>query len=113
MQRFAHDLGAISLGTPEWGCACCDGIAAWLPRLELIFLDFGLLGSLYVGYRIAATNTQDAICAVKCFIPWAAMVVALFATGVWIVHQPMQMRGVITMEPIASTAESSIPAANH
>ncbi len=100
-QRFAQDWGAMSLGTPEWACACCEGAAAWIPRVELLFLDFGLLGSLYVAYRIATWNTQNAAQVVKSFIPWAMLVVMLFAAGVWIVYQPMQMRGTIPLESIA------------
>src|SRR5258707_11886576 len=31
--------------------------------------------------------------ALKVFAPWALLIVLLFAAGVWIVLQPMQMRG--------------------
>ena len=31
--------------------------------------------------------------ALKAFLPWAMLIMFLFAMGVWIVLQPMQMRG--------------------
>jgi cytochrome c oxidase assembly factor CtaG len=84
-QRFAADLGLMSLGAPAWGCACCRPVTPWLLPLELLFLDLGLLLSLYTGYRLAPT--------LKAMAPWALLLVLLFAAGVWILFQPMEMRG--------------------
>src|SRR5947207_788615 len=84
-QRFVADLGLTWLGDPAWVCACCRPVMPWLLRLELIFLDGGLLLSLYVGYRLAPS--------LKALAPWALLMVLLFAAGVWILFQPMQMRG--------------------
>jgi hypothetical protein len=92
MQRFAGDLG-LALGEPEWRYACCRPVADWLPRLEILFLDVGLLFSLYTGYRIALTQSDRASQTLKIFAPWALLIAFLFAAGVWIVLQPMQMRG--------------------
>jgi hypothetical protein len=94
IQRFASDLG-FALGQPEWHCACCRPVADWLPRLEILFLDLGLLLSLYAGYRIALTQSERTSQALKIFAPWALLVIFLFAVGVWIVLQPMQMRGTL------------------
>ena len=58
----------------------------WLLPLELLFLDVGLLLSLYTAYRLAPT--------LKVLAPWALLLVLLFAVGVWILFQPMEMRGV-------------------
>jgi hypothetical protein len=85
-QRFAADLGLTGLGEPAWVWACCRPVMGWLLRLELLFLDVGLLLSLYAGYRLAPS--------LKALAPWALLMVLLFAAGVWIVFQPMQMRGV-------------------
>jgi cytochrome c oxidase assembly factor CtaG len=92
-QRFAVDHGWTFLGVPEWACACCQPVAAWLPRLEILCLDLGLLLSLYTAYRISVTETGRVPTALKALAPWGLLVVALFAVGVWIVLQPMQMRG--------------------
>jgi hypothetical protein len=92
IQRFAGDIG-LAFGEPEWRCACCRPVADWLPRLEILFLDLGLLLSLYSAYRIALTQVDRPSRALKIFTPWALPIVLLFAAGVWIVLQPMQMRG--------------------
>jgi hypothetical protein len=86
-QRFAADLGLTWLGMPAWACACCRPETAWLLRLEFLFLDVGLLLSLYAGYRLSAS--------LKALVPWALLLVLLFAAGVWILLQPMQMRGTL------------------
>ena len=86
-QRFAADLGLTWLGMPAWGCACCRPGTGWLLRLEFLFLDVGLLLSLYAGYRLASS--------LKALVPWALLLVLLFAAGVWILLQPMQMRGTL------------------
>jgi hypothetical protein len=115
IQRFAGDLG-LALGKPEWRGACCRPVANWLPHLEILFLDLGLLLSLYSGYRIALTQShvgarspadvgarspragarspdRAPTSVLKVFAPWALLIVLLFAAGVWIVLQPMEMRG--------------------
>jgi cytochrome c oxidase assembly factor CtaG len=92
-QRFAADLGWNFLGDPEWARTCCRPAAKWLPRLEILFLDLGLLLSLYTGYRIALAQSPRLSQALKALAPWALLIVLLFAAGVWIVLQPMQMRG--------------------
>jgi hypothetical protein len=123
LQRFAGDLG-LALGKPEWRYACCQPVANWLPHLEILFLDLGLLLSLYSGYRIALTQShvgarssahigarpdhvgarspvvarspdRATTWALKVFAPWVLLMVLLFAAGVWIVLQPMQMRGTL------------------
>jgi hypothetical protein len=96
LQRFAGDLGFAILGEPAWARACCLPVADWLPRLEILSLDVGLLFSLYTGYRIALTQSERTSQALKILAPWAALLVLLFAAGVWIVLQPMQMRGTLS-----------------
>ena len=95
VQRFVGDLGWTVLGKPAWARACCRPVANWLPRLEILFLDMGLLLSLYSGYRIAQQPSGRASEALKVLAPWALLIVVLFAVGVWIVLQPMQMRGTL------------------
>jgi cytochrome c oxidase assembly factor CtaG len=96
-QRFVADLGSTFLGSPEWSCACCLPAASWLLRLEIVFLDLGLLLSLYSGYRIAVSQTPSLTQALRVFAPWAGLIALLFALGIWIVFQPMQMRGTMPM----------------
>jgi hypothetical protein len=94
-QRFVADLGWPALGTPRWVASCCRPVADWLPRLEILFLDLGLLLSLYTGYRLALAGSPRATRALLALAPWALLILLLFAVGVWLVLQPMQMRGTI------------------
>jgi hypothetical protein len=92
-QRFTTDLGWAALGEPHWLAGCCRTVGGALPRLEILSLDLGLLLSLYTGYRLALSDTSHAGRAIKLLMPWAVLMVLLFLAGVWIVLQPMQMRG--------------------
>jgi hypothetical protein len=94
-QRFVGDAGWFSLGNPAWIRACCKPVAEWLPRLEILFLDLGLLLSLYTSYRIAVLQTPRGSQALRLLAPWALLIVLLFGIGIWIVLQPMQMRGTL------------------
>jgi polyferredoxin len=94
-QRFAADTGGVSLGEPQWVAACCRPVGTWLLRLEVLFLDVGLLLSLYTTYRIAKSRSSRLSLVLKALAPWALLILLLFAVGVWIVFQPMQMRGTL------------------
>ena len=94
-QRLAWDLGWTALGEPAWVASCCRPVAEWLTRLEILFLDAGLLLSLYAAYRIALGQCAQSWQVRKVLIPWALLIVLLFVAGVWIVLQPMQMRGTL------------------
>ncbi len=58
-----------------------------LLGLELLFLDAGFLLTLLLLYRLDHRW--------RAFLPWAVIATALFLAGIWIVFQPMQMRGMI------------------
>ena len=92
-QRFVADLGWPVLGQPHWVAACCRPVVDWLPRLEILFLDVGLLLSLYTGYRLALAQSPRLSQALWVLAPWALLLTVLFAAGIWLVFQPMQMRG--------------------
>jgi ferredoxin len=76
------------LGEPHWTWV------GWSMRivqpLQYGFLLLGLLGSLTLIHQFAQ---QD--CAARwyrVFAPWAALCLILFASGVWLLSQPMDMR---------------------
>jgi hypothetical protein len=96
VQRFAADVG-MNFGSPDWSSACCRPVSAWIPRLEIMFLDVGLLLSLYTGFRIAQNDSSGLSHTLMALAPWALVMGLLFAAGVWIVLQPMQMRGAMFM----------------
>jgi hypothetical protein len=90
--RFARDCGLTSLAQPACVAACCRAVSDWTLQLEILFLDLGLLLSLYTGYRIAQSQSGRTL---SVFGPWALLMGLLFAVGIWIVFQPMQMRGTL------------------
>jgi hypothetical protein len=94
-QRFALDLGCQALGPPHWAAACCRPVGDWLLRLEILFLDLGLLLSLYTGYRLALAQSPRLSQALWALAPWALLMTLLFLAGIWLVFQPMQMRGTL------------------
>jgi ferredoxin len=91
-QRFATDHWWKAIGEPEWVAGCCRAVGDWLPKAQVVVLELGLLLTLYVAYRAARELTGEGRL-LRALVPWAALAVALFAFGVWIVLQPMQMRG--------------------
>jgi cytochrome c oxidase assembly factor CtaG/ferredoxin len=62
---------------------------------QTVLLDAGLLLALYLMWRISLTYAARASEAWRLALPWAALAMALYASGVWILLQPMQMRGVL------------------
>jgi len=95
VQRAAADLGGAIFGTPAWAAAAPAAAPDWLTELELLLLDAGLLFSLYVAWRIAAHDLGRTRRAVALAVPWAVLLAGLWACGVWIVFQPMEMRGMV------------------
>jgi cytochrome c oxidase assembly factor CtaG len=67
----------------------------WLPSMELIFLDAGLLMTLYAAWRVACRLVNDARSSLPVLLPWALLAIGLYLAAVWIVFQPMQMRGMM------------------
>jgi cytochrome c oxidase assembly factor CtaG len=88
--RAAREIG-LATTEPTWT------VPSWafydLPALELLLLDLGLLLTLYVSWRIAKNLAPAG--PLRVFLPWAFLAAALFATGVWIIFQPMEMRGTL------------------
>lgn len=98
----SFSLALVPLGFSMWLAHFSNHFFAWwgilinwIPSLELCLLDLGFLLTLYTAWRVArrfATNGRMALAAMS---PWAVVAGALYATGVWIVFQPMQMRGIV------------------
>jgi hypothetical protein len=68
---------------------------SWIPSVELCFLDLGLLLTLYATWRVARRLSTGDGMALAAMSPWAVLAGALYSAGVWIVFQPMQMRGMM------------------
>ncbi|PTX98718.1 hypothetical protein DB345_03090 [Spartobacteria bacterium LR76] len=88
IHRVLRDLG-LAHGEVQWA------VPSWafydLPALELAFLGLGFLTSLYILWRLASSLRPSR--PFPGFLPWGLIAVALYVAGVWIIFQPMQMRG--------------------
>jgi hypothetical protein len=95
VERAAGDLGVGWLGTPRWTPSSPLFTPEAMLAIQMLLLDAGVLLSLYVGWRIARSNTSRAQDSLTLLAPWAAVVALLYAAGVWVFLQPMQMRGMV------------------
>jgi polyferredoxin len=67
----------------------------WIPSLELFVLDLGLLVTLYASWRVAGRFSEISRTVFRVLFPWTMLAGGLYASSVWIVFQPMQMRGML------------------
>jgi ferredoxin len=80
---------ALGLGSPRWDLV---GLPARLVYpLELGFLSLGLLGSLLVAWKIAEREAPART--TPAFLPWAGLCLLLGGAALWLLSQPMEMRG--------------------
>jgi len=99
LQSFVADIsGALLLGAPRWdlGPLVPPG---WLYPLELGLLGLGWFGSLLVAYRLSTKaedrSAEGTSSAWGVFLPWAALLSLLFVAAIWLMGQPMEMRGTL------------------
>ena len=93
VQQSVTDFGFHWLGAPHWSAAADLLQGNGLLQLQLLFLDGGLLLSLYLAWRMAAgRRVTSRLLAVA---PLALLTVTLYVLGFWVLLQPMQMRGVM------------------
>lgn len=67
----------------------------WLTPVQILLLDGGLLLTLYVGWKISLQFTEQRRRAFSFAAPWGVLAFGLYAAGIWILFQPMQMRGMV------------------
>jgi cytochrome c oxidase assembly factor CtaG/polyferredoxin len=100
-RRFVFAL--VPVGIAMWAAhllfhfasAVPNPVSAWLTPFQLLILDSGLLLTLYVCWRIARQMLEDTLRALTLALPWTVLSCLLYAAGVWILFQPMQMRGMM------------------
>jgi hypothetical protein len=93
LEQTGLDFGLRSLGTPQWSSGGVVLGGNGLLQLQLLFLDGGLLLSLYLAWRmVTATRLARGLMAVA---PLALLTIALYAFGFWVLLEPMQMRGMM------------------
>lgn len=86
-----QSFGKPLLGEPQWQLG---GLPESLVNpLEIGFLGLGLLGSWMVAWAISRELAPSRVWA--SFFPWGLLHFLLFVSGVWIMNQPMDMRGTL------------------
>jgi hypothetical protein len=67
----------------------------WILPIELLILELGLLVTLVVIHRIAVREVGPGPRSLRASAPWAALSVGLSVAGIWLLMQPMEMRGTV------------------
>lgn len=91
--RAVRDTGFGLAGAPDWSQAMPQAVAGDLLSLQLVALGVGLLLTLHASWRVACSYAVARRRALGLVAPWALFAVGLYGLGVWILDQPMQMRG--------------------
>ena len=82
-------FGMALLGAPMWQLG---GIPEWIVYpMEIGFMSLGLLGSWLVAWYIADEHSPRHVW--SSFSPWAVLHFLLYVSAMWIMTQPMDMRG--------------------
>jgi hypothetical protein len=96
-ERASADWAGTAFEFGPIAMACCKANSVpWLLPGELVVLGIGLCASFAVAYRIgdrgdATPRDRAAI------IPWVLLMLTFYAASVWVLLQPMQMRGALTV----------------
>lgn len=89
VQRIAADL--LGRPTPRPSLLMPGFPEEVVYPIELGLLGLGLLGSILALHQIASREHPDG--PIPAFVPWAIVSCALAAAAVWLLSQPMEMRG--------------------
>ncbi len=105
VQSFLADVGWYA-GTPAWGWGPLVP-AEWLFPIEAVLLYLGAFGSLIVAFQIAVDELSNSKPTAKrrptlgavlaAAGPWMILTLLLLGFGLWIMLQPMEMRGTMQM----------------
>jgi polyferredoxin len=92
MQEYLSDLGLASGGAPRWGMGAMVP-EGWLLPVGVACLQLGLVWTLVAAFRIARRTEAERAVAGRAFLPWATLATTLTLVGIWLLLQPMEMRG--------------------
>jgi len=88
-QHALIGLGVELFGRPRWGLGGLSAAQVW--PIEIGIIALGALGAIAVTWRLARRDFAHR--ARAAFIPWSALHVALAGAALWLLAQPMEMRG--------------------
>jgi hypothetical protein len=89
IQEALASIGFTLFGAPNWSLVGLPEM--YVAPLEIGFLSLGMLGSVFVAYRIAQREYPER--AVSTAVPWAMVAALLWIASLWLLNQPMEMRG--------------------
>ena len=100
VQSFLADVGLFG-GKVQWGLGALAP-TEWLFPIEAVLLYLGAFGSIVAAFQIARDRTPvDEPAARRAILgaalPWILVVLLLLGFGLWIMLQPMEMRGTLQM----------------
>ena len=100
IQSFLADVGLFG-GKVQWGLGALVP-SEWLFPIEAVLLYLGAFGSIVAAFQIARGRTPaDEPAARRAILgaalPWILVVLLLLGFGLWIMLQPMEMRGTLQM----------------
>jgi hypothetical protein len=104
LQRAFADVGLAVAGQPAVPGFSLHFRMEYLRMLQTALLDIGLLGTLYLGWRVAREYAPRLRLAFRVVAPWSTVAVVLYGFGIWTCLQPMQMRGL--PDPMAGIKET-------
>ncbi|MFY9987785.1 MAG: cytochrome c oxidase assembly protein [Chthoniobacterales bacterium] len=93
IRRVFLDLHIATTGSPWWSLRMPA-----IPQLldfQCLALDLGLLASLYFAWKVSRALVAANRKALGAFLPWGVLLTSLYLCGIWIVFQPMEMRGML------------------
>lgn len=98
-QQFSADLGLPLFGQPNWAIAgLIPADWTWLTPIAVVALQCGAFGSLLTLGRITGRQHRERRMARRAALPWAILIVILCCAGIWLMMQPMEMRGSAFMQ---------------
>lgn len=94
-------FAALSRFLEDHGQALGAGLNRMIPSptpdsllsLQMTVLGVGLLLTLYVCWRTALRVATQRLAAWRAGMPWMVLALALYGFGIWVLFEPMQMRG--------------------
>ncbi len=90
-QNALVEIGLPLLGRPNWTLV---GLRLpWVHVLEYGFLGLGLVGSLIVAYGLARSEQSNH--PLRIFAIWSSVSVLMWGFALWLMSQPMEMRGTL------------------
>jgi hypothetical protein len=95
MQAYLNDSG-FDVGPAYWQLGPLVPLE-WLFPIQAVLLYLGLFGSLAAAFQIALDYYKNRNTALRAFLPWGVLLLLLLVAALWIMFQPMEMRGTIFM----------------